>query len=67
MEDSLARFKPTKNIGNFQSTSYGDGVQLDNLQRSADMFVQDTRCRTYNAEVDAQQVNTGRNIVTECI
>jgi hypothetical protein len=60
MEDSLARFKPTKNIGNFQSESYGDGVELDNLQRSADMFVQDT----VDAELtDAQQVNTGRDVV----
>jgi len=64
MEDSLARFKPTKNIGNFQSESYGDGVELDNLQRSADMFVQDTvDAELTDAGVDAQQVNNARNVV----
>ncbi len=60
----MARFKPTKNIGNFQAESYGDGVELDNLQRSADMFVQDTvDAELTDAGVDAQQVNTARNVV----
>ena len=64
MEDFLGRFKPTKNIGNFQSERYGDGVQLDNLQRSADMFVQDTvDAELTDAGVDAQQVNNARNVV----
>lgn len=64
MEDSLGRFKPTKNIGNFISESHGDGVELDNLQRSADMYVQDTvDAELTDAGVDAQQVNTGRDVV----
>lgn len=64
MEVSLARFKPTKNIGNFQSESYGDGVELDNLQRSAEMFVDETvDAQLADAGVNTEQVSTARDVV----
>jgi len=64
MEGSLARFKPTKNIGNLQSESYGEGVELDNLQRSAEMFVDETvDAQLADAGVDTEQVSTARDVV----
>ena len=60
----MARFKPTKNIGDFQSESYGDGVELANLQRGAEMFVDETvDAQLADAGVNTEQVSTARDVV----
>jgi hypothetical protein len=41
MEVLMARFRPGSNKGDFQSTSYGEGTELDNLQDNAEMFVEE--------------------------
>ena len=62
----MGRFNKNTNRAEFESTSYGEGTELDNLQGNAEMFVDNALQDTLvQQNIDPEPVVNAQNIVQD--